>query len=169
MVNSMNSMIALALVMSLQGGGAFAQDAAGCDQFKWSIARERGWFAAGIKPAPSGATIDADQGYAVALAPAASVTFRVPPERALKPGAFAATLALANIEKAGRYQITVSGEAWLDIVQGDAAAKAIDFSAQKNCPGVRKSVRFFLKSGPAIVQISNAASATINLAIAPTQ
>jgi len=34
---------------------------------------------------------------------------------------------------------------------------------------VRKSVRFDLKTGPLVVQISNAANAAIELAIAPAQ
>jgi hypothetical protein len=52
-------------------------------------------------------------------------------------------------------------------VQNGASVKSGDFSGQKNCPGVRKSVRFSLAAGAATVQISNAASATIQLAIAP--
>ena len=76
-------------------------------------------------------------------------------------------LKIQALPKAGVYEITLSDEAWVDVVQNGARVKSSDFSGQKNCPGVRKSVRFTLASGAATVQISNAASASIQVAIAP--
>jgi hypothetical protein len=166
MFHPARSILALAFVLGLAGGGAEAQDNNACDQFKWSIARERGWFA-DAKPAASGAPIAIGQGYSVALRPSDSVAFAKPPERALKAGSFAARLEAPDIDKPGLYQITLSDEAWLDVIQGDAQVKSTAFSGQKDCPGVRKSVRFELKAGPATIQVSNAASAAINLALAP--
>jgi hypothetical protein len=158
---------ALCLALALVCGGAQAQEKNGCDQFKWSVARERGWFGAERQPVASGATIVAERGYAVSLAPNESVAFRAPPERALKPDGFGAVLAVANVERAGVYQVTLSGEARIDAVQDNALVKSTDFSGQKECSGVRKSVRFDLKSGPLTIQISNAPSAAIDLALAP--
>jgi hypothetical protein len=169
MLRIIKSAVALALVLGAISAGARAQEKNSCDQFKWSVARERGWFAAGAKPAASGATIVAEQGYAVTLQPSESVAFRVNPERAPKPGSFGAALNVADIGKPGLYQITLSDEAWLDVVQGDAEVKSIGFSGQKDCPGVRKTVRFDLKAGPATLQLSNAAGAAINVALAPAQ
>jgi len=147
---------------------AAAQDTAGCDKFKWSVARERAWFAAGAKPIAAGADLAfAEQGYAVALVPNEAAGFAAPPERALKPGAFGGVLKVSALPKAGLYDVTLSDEAWIDVVQNGASVKSRDFSGQKNCPGVRKSVRFNLAAGPATVQISNAAAASIQLAIAP--
>ena len=85
------------------------------------------------------------------------------------PAVFAATLLVANIDKAGLYQVTLSDEAWLDVVQGDALVKSTGFSGQKDCPGVRKTVRFDLKQGPATLQISNSAAQTLDVAVAPAQ
>jgi hypothetical protein len=169
MTGRAKSTIGIAFVAGLLGGAAQAQDKTGCDQFKWSVARERAWFAAERKPVASGAAILAGQGYAVALAPNESIAFRAPPERALKPGGFGATLSLANIDKAGSYEITLSDEGRIDAVQDNALIKSSDYSGQKDCPGVRKSVRFDLKTGPLTVQISNAPAAAIDLAIAPAQ
>ena len=147
---------------------ARAQDSAGCDKFKWSVARERAWFAAGAKPVAAGADLAlAEEGYAVALLPDEAAGFVVPPERAPKPGAFGGVLKISALPKAGLYEVTLSDEAWVDVVQNGASVKSSDFSGQKNCPGVRKSVRFPLAAGAATVQISNASSATIQLAIAP--
>lgn len=159
----------IALAVALGAAGAQAQEKNGCDLFKWSVARERGWFAGERKPAATGATIVAGEGYAVTLAPNETIAFRMPPERASKPGGFGAVLSLSSVDKPGLYEITLSDEAWLDVVQGEARVKSTDFSGQKDCPGARKSVRFDLKAGPATVQLSNAASAAINLAIAPAE
>jgi hypothetical protein len=168
MMGRMDSAFGLALALALLSGGARAQDKTGCDAFKWSVARERGWFAQ-ARPIASGAAIAAGQGYAVTLAPNESVAFPVPPERALKPGGFGAILAVANIDNAGSYEITLSDEARIDAVQGDALVKSTDFSGQKDCSGVRKSVRFDLKSGPLTIQLSNGPGAAINVALAPAQ
>ena len=158
------------LVSSALASAARGQDASGCDKFKWSIARERAWFAAGAEPVAAGADLPfAEQGYAVALVPDESAGFVAPPERAPKPGAFGGVLKISALPKAGLYDITLSDEAWIDVVQNGASVKSSDFSGQKNCPGVRKSVRFPLAAGAATVQISNAASASIQLAIAPAQ
>jgi hypothetical protein len=166
MFHQTKTIVALAFVFASICGGAPAQDKNACDQFKWSIARERGWFA-DVKPAASGAAIAVGQGYAVALQPSDSVAFAKPPERAPKAGSFGATLNVADIDKPGLYQITLSDEAWLDVIQGEAEVKSTGFSGQKDCPGVRKSVRFDLKAGPATLQVSNAAGVAINLALAP--
>jgi hypothetical protein len=163
-----NSALAIAIILGI-ASGAQAQEKNACDQLKWSIARERGWFAAGPKPAASGASVVAGEGYAVALAPSASIVFRAPPERAPKPGSFGATLDVAPLDKPGLYQVTLSDEAWLDVIQDGAEVKSTAFSGQKDCPGVRKTVRFDLKAGPAVIQLSNAASAAINVALAPAQ
>lgn len=159
---------AVVVVFGALCAGAQAQDKNNCDQFKWSIARERGWFATGAKPAASGASVVAEQGYAVTLLPADAVKFRVAPERAPKAGSYGAALSV-DIGKPGLYQITLSDEAWLDVVQGDAEVKSTTFSGQKDCPGVRKTVRFDLKAGPTVVQVSNATVQSINVALAPAQ
>ena len=103
----------------------------------------------------------------MALVPDESAGFVLPPERAPKPGAFGGVLKISGLPKPGLYEITLSDEAWIDVVQNGASVKSSDFSGQKNCPGVRKSVRFPLAAGSATVQISNAASASIQVAIAP--
>src|ERR1700688_1389543 len=97
MAPDMRTTIALACLLG--AGAAQAQD--NCDKFKWSIARERALFAAGTKPAASGAAIAAGEGFAITLAPSASVAFSLPPERAPKPGSFAAVLKLEGVDKPG--------------------------------------------------------------------
>jgi hypothetical protein len=166
-MDRMKSALALVVLASLVGGLAQAQEKNACDQFKWSVERERRLFAAGANSAAPGAAIDPGAAYVVALQPSDKVAYRLPPERAPKAGSFGATLSVADIDKAGLYQITLSGEAWLDVIQGEKSVKSSAFSGQKDCAGVRKSVRFDLKAGSLIVQISNSASASIDMAIVP--
>jgi hypothetical protein len=148
---------------------ALAEDASGCGKFKWSVARELGWFATNLKPVDSGATVAlAPESYQLALAAGAAAGFPVTPERAPKPNTYAGLINLGSLS-AGVYQITLSDEAWIDVAQNGALVKSQDFSGQKNCPGIRKSVRFDLKAAPATVEISNAPSDAIHLAIAPAQ
>ena len=68
---------------------------------------------------------------------------------------------------AGIYQITLSEEAWIDVAQGGALVKSSDFSGAKDCPGMRKSVRFPLSAGAATVEISNASGASVKMVIEP--
>jgi hypothetical protein len=161
--------LAAALMLALTGAVAQAQEKDACDHFKWSVARERDWFSGEVKPAAAGATIAVGQAYAVALEPTDSVAFRLPPERPPKADGFGATIDVANIDAPGLYQITLSDEAWIDVVQGGATAKSVGFTGQKDCPGLRKSVRFNLAAGPLTVQISDATRDAIGLAIAPAQ
>lgn len=165
--SKMQALAAAIALAALSATSAPAQDK-DCAGFKWRVARERGWFATPTQVA-SGATIEAGQGYAVALAPEASVVYRMAPERAAKTGSFGATLEAPHVGAPGPYQVSLSADAWIDVVQDGARLKSTAFTGQKSCPGVRKSVRFDLKASPLTLQISNAPAATINLSIAPAQ
>ncbi len=145
-----------------------AEDDSGCAKFKWSVARERAWFLAGPKSVAAGADVAPGAGYAVDLVPVESAGFVAPPERAPKAGTFGGVLRI-TLAKPGAYDVTVSAEAWIDVVQNGASVKSSDFSGQKACPGVRKSVRFDLSAGAATLQISNAQDAAIMLAAAPAE
>jgi hypothetical protein len=155
-------MIRAALLWGLLGmaSPAFAD----CDHFKWSVAKEREAFA-GAQPLPStGASADVGKGYDVALTP--DLALPVKPERAPKAGTSAAVFELPKLD-AGAYQVTLSAEAWIDVSQGGAVVKSIGFSGQKDCPEVRKSVRFPLGAGAATVEISNVQGASIKVAVEP--
>jgi hypothetical protein len=152
--------VVLAVLLSLAAVGAARAD---CDHFKWSVAQERAWFAGSPSPLPAeGGSAAAGQGYALALSKDAKLP--TPPERAPKPDTNAAVVGAPQLA-AGLYQVTLSAEAWIDVVQNGARLKSMGFSGQRDCPNVRKSVRFELAAGPATVEISNAASDKMLFAI----
>jgi hypothetical protein len=163
------SATALAVLLTFSAT-AKAQEATDCDKFKWSVARELAWFAAASKAVASGAIVNMeDRGFAMAIKPTEAAGFVMEPERAPRPGTFGGVLNFDAVDKPGAYQITLSKEAWIDVIQGGARVKSTAFSGQEGCPSVRKSVRFDLVAGPLIVEISNAESDSITLAIAPVQ
>lgn len=156
-------------------GAAGAQDAskdqgeAACAHFAWPIARERAWFAAKLGATPSGTRIvDTDEAILLELKPTKSFQFILTPERAPRPESFTGDVIIAGVAAPGVYQITLSDEAWIDVFENDARMKSTAFTGQKDCPGVRKSVRFELTPGaPVTVLISNSQKNSIRLAIAP--
>jgi hypothetical protein len=170
--------VALALVVPV----ALAQDAApknapekgmsgGCESFKWPLDKERSAFkATGLEKAASGAARGplAEQAFALALVPAKDVAFTIPPAKK-KNGGFGGLVAFAAPEKPGVYQVTLSGEGWIDLVQEGKALGASDHSGAKNCPGLRKSVRFMIGAAPVVLQISDAVADTIKVGIRPVE
>ncbi len=161
----------LGLSLAFQSAGPLmAQEKPACEQFEWAIGREQALFgAAGRTPIPSGSKLETiGSGVALELQPNASVAFVLPPERQPKqPDSFGGVVFFASIPKAGLYQVTLSGEAWLDVIQDGKALASAAHSGKRGCEDVRKSVRFELKPGALTVQLSGAAAKTIKLAVLP--
>ena len=66
---------------------------------------------------------------------------------------------------AGRYQIALSDDAWVDAIQGNAHLPVLVPSRTKVCPGVMRSVEVEVKSEPLILQIGGAHVQRINIAV----
>ncbi len=157
------------VLIALTNGAARAEDASGCDKFKWSLARERSWFAAGAEATTTGAHIAlAERAYSLALSPAENAEFALPLERPAKPRTFGGIVAI-SLDKPGLYEATLSDQAWIDAIQNGARVKSSNFTEQKDCPGVRKSVRFRLAAGETTLQISNSEIDKIGLTFAPAE
>lgn len=145
-------------------------EAAACDHFAWPIKREKIWFAAKQLPtAHSGERFTmSDEGVLLELKPTKKFDFFLPPERPPKPESYSGNIVIFGVMNPGVYQVTLSEEAWIDVFENGVRLKSTAFTGQKDCPGVRKSVRFELTPGaPITVQISNAVKDQIKLAIAP--
>jgi hypothetical protein len=150
---------------------ALADD--GCDKFAWPLAREQKLLAAPDKPSvQAGDTLAAipKTAFALRLQPGAQADFTMPPER--KPRSeswFGGSLKFPALDKAGIYQVTLSGEAWIDVVQDGRYARSVGSTGRGDCPGLRKSVRLDLAAAPFILQFSGVAEDKIVVAISPRE
>ena len=138
-------------------------DDPGCASFKWPVSREQALLPA-APAAQSGTDIAVGAAADLTLVPADTVHFAIAPERAPAAGTFGAT-ANVMVPPQGEIQVTLSDEAWIDVVQNGQAAHSLDFSGVKTCPGIRKSVRFKLMGGAAIIQLSGAKKADLKMAV----
>ncbi len=139
---------------------------ADCGQFKWSTAKELLWFSNNPAPVASGGRIATfEVGYTATLAKLDAAKLTIQPTRSSAADTFSAVLDLPSIATAGLYQITLSDEAWIDVSQNGVVIPSIDFSGQKDCPGIRKTVRFHLEKGDATLQLSDAKKDSMNISI----
>ena len=151
---------------------AHGQQADPCASFKWSVAREKQAFTGAQLPIlKSGAQYPGIlSGVTVALGPQDKVDYPQPPIH--KPngtpsnGAF---IAVAPLAVGGTYQVTLSDEAWVDLVQDGKIIRSSTFSGAQGCPGIRKSVKFKLAQGPLTIEISDARSERVNLDLLPVE
>jgi hypothetical protein len=157
------------LVLAL-AAPAGADDAA-CASFAWPLGRELSWLTQPtLASIDSGGAAPTGGAVAVRLIPFSDVRFSRPPER--RPKIANSNGAIVNVPvvaKAGLYQISLSDEAWIDVVQNGERVASAAFSGKPGCAGLRKSVRFALSASPAIIQISGATVDRIGLAIAPAE
>lgn len=149
---------------------AQAETAPPCTGFKWPMAREvAAAAAAGDNLTPSGTKTQAwpDGAVRLALAPGSEAAFPVPPQRAPKPDTTAGYLVLHAPASPGVYQVSLSGKAWIDVVQDGKTLPSGAHTSDSACPVLHKSVRFEISAAPVILQISGSDATSIVLTIMP--
>ncbi len=160
------SLVAIALI-ALLGPAKAADD--GCEKFAWSLARERAAFAAtGKTTIAAGETLSALPAGAlvIRLQPATQASFEMPPERKPRTEQWhGGMVRLPALAKAGIYQITLSDDAWVDVIQNGRYARSVGSTGRGDCPGVRKSVRLDLDARPVVLQVSGVAPDAITITI----
>lgn len=163
------SLLVAALIVSL--GPAAAED--GCEKFAWSLARERAAFSASDKPTiAAGETLTSlpAGGVVIRLRPGAQASFEMPPERKPRTEPWhGGMVRLPALAKPGIYQVTLSDDAWIDVIQNGRYARSVGSTGRSDCPGVRKSVRLDLDASPVVLQLSGVAPDTIAITIGPVQ
>jgi hypothetical protein len=161
-------LVAIALLALLGSANAIAADD-GCEKFAWSLSRERAAFAAADKArVAAGETLAVLPAAAllIRLQPGAQASFETPPER--KPRSeqwHGGMVRLPALAKPGIYQITLSDDAWIDVIQNGRYARSVGSTGRSDCPGVRKSVRLDLDASPVVLQVSGVAPDTIAVTI----
>lgn len=156
-------LVTLALLIAAP---ALAQEPSGCDKFKWPLEKERALLAHAA-PISSGGELPATLTAAVkiALAPVADAKLPTPPTRAPKPDTYAGFVRVAAPVKAGTYKVTLTDNAWVEVVQDGQNLKTGAFSGVHGCEGLRKSVKFDLKEAPFVVTISNMSAKEIGVVV----
>lgn len=170
-MRSRKALLPAVFLAAITSAPVMAAGTGGCDSFAFPLTTELGWMqAADAAPAASGAKLDAPPASAIAvtLSPAAEVKLVVPPTGKPKnkpEESFAAILDIANVPSAGLYQVSLSGPGWIDVIQDGAALKAGEHTGKSDCEGLRKSVRFDLKAGPATLQLSDVPANALRITI----
>jgi hypothetical protein len=163
------SLIALALLVL--PGTAAADD--GCEKFAWSLARDRAALAAVDKSTiAAGETLAALPVAAllIRLQPGPQAAFDMPPERKPRTEQWhGGMVRLPALPRPGIYQVTLSEDAWIDVIQNGRYARSVGSTGRSDCPGVRKSVRLDLDASPVVLQVSGVAQDTIAITIGPVQ
>ena len=143
----------------------------GCNKFAWSLARERTWFASPEKPGvPAGQKLSAIPAgaFVLRLEPAGEATFELPPERKPKSETwFGGSVSLPAPARGGIYQITISDDAWIDVVQDHRFVRSLGSTGRSDCAGLRKSLRLDLGPEPFVLQLSGAAVVQVTVSISP--
>jgi hypothetical protein len=159
--------LAAAVLIALLAPASAAED--GCGKFAWPLAREQTLFASADKPAvQAGETLASipKTAFTLHLQSGTQAAFAMPPER--KPKAerwFGGAIRFSALENPGIYQVTLSDEAWIDVVQDARYARSVGSTRRSDCPGLRKSLRLDLAASPFVLQLSGVAEDSIVVAI----
>jgi hypothetical protein len=154
--------------LGLLGSGCVAVAAAsGCDQFKWPIAHEQAALAAAGPLAP-GAPLPADAGARLQLVPFAEAKLALAPERPPKfSPSYAGAFSLDAPAAAAVFKVTLSAEAWIDVIQDGKFLKPVAFSGATGCANARKSVKFRIAAEPATLQLTGVGDPDIAIVVSP--
>lgn len=142
--------------------GAAAED--GCGKFDWSVKREIELFNEGFfADVESESALPKDGAFSMLLQPIGKVVYAVAPERGRDDG-FGGVVTLEWIAS-GLWQITLSGEAWVDAVQNDRRIPSLASTSRSDCPGVHQSARFDIESLPLTLQFGGASIRRLNVSV----
>jgi hypothetical protein len=141
-----------------------------CSKLAWPLEKERSILNAAAEPVASGATLGAlpERAIELQLILGGKVNFPHAPQKPSDPTKFAGFVSF-SAPTAGDVYISLSGEAWVDVMHDGVLVTSTAHTGDANSPGLRKSVRFTLLNKPLIVQIRNSVQSQIKLAITDTR
>ena len=172
-VSSATALAIFAIAAGVTPGFAGAKDNPACEQFAWSIKREFEFLRDPyLDMVFSGAALGSvpDRGLVMELQPHATADYVLAPGGEPKSDdSFAGLLFIKDVPQAGTYQVTLSDDAWIDLIQDGKGLALAAETIDPNCSDARKSMRFRLERGPLTVQVSGASSTLIKLVILPAE
>jgi hypothetical protein len=166
--------IGVTLALISAATSARAEDAPGCNALAWPLDPERAAFSSDkLESIGTGAARGPwkEQTFLLKLAPQESVGFAQPPgdRHPPKGKTFGGTVSFEAPGHAERYYVTLSSEGWIDVVQHGAIIRSDAHTSAKECPGVRKSVRFPVGEFSTVLQVSGVPADTIKIGIRRAQ
>ena len=157
------ALLLVSLALARPAGG---QD--GCGRFHWPVDREVALFSDGfMATVESGSWLPKEGAFALLLEPVASTFFVVAPERGRDDG-FGGIVTLQWIS-AGRYQLTLSHEVWVDAIQNGRRLAVLASTRRTDCPGIRQSLQFEVESKPLVLQFGGATVQRLDISMLRTR
>jgi hypothetical protein len=167
-----HTQILRAVALGFASASLFATTAlADCTGFKWPLDTELAWFAAGGDvAAKNGDELAEVPAKAIALTLKPSKSVKLPVAAGVKEGAvgsdtFSGWVSFPAGVKPGLYQVTISADAWIDLVQNGALVHSKGFTGRRECDVLHKSVRYEIGPGPVSIQITGAPSEKVRLTV----
>lgn len=100
----------------------------------------------------------------VALESVSTVRFAAPPEREPKPDSFGGVIGF-DVQQAGTWRVALSGAGWIDVLVDGKVVPSAAHGHGPACSGIRKIVDFALPAGTYALQISSAATDSIDVMV----
>ena len=140
-----------------------------CADFAWPLGNELAFFSTPGNPlVKSGADVPVySLGGVAELQAVETVKFVKPPEKPPEAGSLGAVVTVKHITVGGMYQVTLSEAAFIDALQDGEVLKPVAFTGNKECAGLHKSVRYVIKPGPLVLQLSGAKVPRVNFVVLP--
>ncbi len=152
----------IACLILLGAADAAAQEE-NCRNFSWSVGRTIDLFDEPLPTVQSAQSLPKEGVFALQLRPVADVIYMKTPERG-SDGSWGALITLENVP-AGRYQIALSEDAWVEAIQDDKRLVTFASKRSKECRGVHHSVDVDVQSDPLTLQIGGAHVRRLNIAV----
>lgn len=125
----------------------------GCAALAWDLSAARAQLTADTLPAvASGGPVSVGQAFRLEVQPFFAASSPVQPSRPPEEDAAVGWVHVAP-PPAGRVQVVLNGEGWIDVAEGGAPLQAVAFTGAKDCAGVRKAVVFEVSGQPLTLQV----------------
>lgn len=141
-----------------------------CERYAFPVQREIEWFEQISLKLDSGAKRPAlpERAFTLALEADGTASLVMPPERkSRQDNGYAGAVSFDTVPGAGLYQISLSEDGLIDVIQDGKYLRKIGSTTRRDCSGVRRVLRVELAAGPVTLQLGGVEYPNVNVAIAP--
>lgn len=151
----------------------YNQPKGGCGKFGWPVTRELSFFAKTDNPTvatPATRPALPEGALVLELEADGEASLPMPPERRSRSGnGYGGAVSFGAVPRAGLYQITLSEDALLDVIQSGKYLRKAASHMRRDCPSIRRSIRVTLGAGPLVLQFGGVEMPTVTIAVAPVE